>query len=39
MISVILFKIGKQSDFHVNYMYFHIVGAWRNFTVVEKTDK
>ena len=34
MISVILFKIGEQSNFHLNC--FQIVGAWRNFTVVEK---
>ena len=31
---VILFKIGKQSNFHLNC--FQIVGAWQNFTVVEK---
>ena len=34
MISVIPFKVGKQSDFLLNC--FQIVGAWRNFTVVEK---
>ena len=33
MISVILFKMGKQSDCHLNF--FQIV-AWRDFTVVTK---
>ena len=34
MIFMILINIGKQSDFHLNC--FQIVGAWWNFTVVEK---
>ena len=32
MISVILFKMGKQSDYHLSF--FQIVGAWRDFAVV-----
>ena len=34
MISVILFKLGKHSSFHLSC--FQIVGAWRDFTVVTK---
>ena len=34
MISVILFKMGKHSDFYLSF--FQIVGAWRDFTVVIK---
>ena len=34
MISVILFKMGKHSNFHLSY--FQIVDAWRDFTVVTK---
>ena len=34
MISVILFKMGKHSDFHLSF--FQIVGAWRNFTAATK---
>ena len=34
MISVILFKMGKHSDFY--FSFFQIVGAWRDFTVVLK---
>ena len=37
MISVILFKMGKHSDFHLSF--FQIVGAWRGFTVVTKMMK
>ena len=37
MISVILFKMGEQSDFHLSF--FQIVGAWRDFTVVTKMMK
>ena len=37
MISVILFKMGKHSDFHLSF--FQIVGAWRDFTVVTKLMK
>ena len=37
MISVILFKMGKHSDFHPNF--FQIVGAWWDFTVVTKLIK
>ena len=37
MISVILFKMGKHSDFHLSF--FQIVGAWRDFTVVTKLIK
>ena len=36
MISVRLFKMGKQSDFHLSF--FQIVGAWRDFTLF-KTGK
>ena len=32
MISVILSKMGKHSDFQLSF--FQIVGAWRDFTVV-----
>ena len=34
MISVILFKTGKHSDFYLSF--FQIVGGWRDFTVVIK---
>ena len=34
MISVMLFKMGKHSDFNLSF--FQIVGAWRDFTVVTK---
>ena len=37
MISVILFKMGKHSDFHPSL--FQIVSAWRDFTVVTKLMK
>ena len=37
MISLILFKMGEQSDFH--HSFFQIVGAWRDFTVVTKMMK
>ena len=37
MISVILFKMGKHSDFHLSF--FQIVGAWRDFRVVTKLMK
>ena len=37
MISMILFKIGKRSDFHLSF--FQIVGAWRDFPVVTKLIK
>ena len=37
MISVILFKMGKQSDFHLSF--FQIVNAWWDFTVVAKLMK
>ena len=37
MISAILFKIGKHSDFHLSF--FQIVGVWRDFTVVTKRMK
>ena len=37
MISVILFKMGKHSDFHLSF--FQIVSAWRDFTVVTNLMK
>ena len=37
MISVILFKMGKHGDFRPSF--FQIVSAWRDFTVVKKTDE
>ena len=37
MISVILFKMAKHSDFHLSF--FQIVGAWRDFTIVTKLMK
>ena len=37
MISVILFKMGKHSDFHLSV--FQIVGAGRDLTVVTKLIK
>ena len=37
MISAILFKMGRHSDFHLSF--FQIVGAWRDFTVVTKLMK
>ena len=37
MISVILLKMGKHSDFHLSF--FQIVGAWRDVTVVTKLVK
>ena len=37
MISVIVFKMGKHSDFHLSF--FHIEVAWRDFTVVIKLMK
>ena len=37
MISVILFKMSKHSDFH--FIFFQIEGAWQDFTVVTKLIK
>ena len=37
MISVILFKMSKHSDFHL--IFFQIEGAWQDFTVVRKLIK
>ena len=37
MISLVLFKMDKQSDFHLSF--FQIVGAWRDLTVVTKLMK
>ena len=37
MISVILIKMGKHSDFHLSF--FQIVSAWWDFTVVTKLTK
>ena len=37
MISVILFKLSKPSDFHL--IFFQIEGAWQDFTVVTKLMK
>ena len=37
MISVILFKMGKHSNFYLSF--FQIVGAWQDFTVVTKLMK
>ena len=37
MISVILFKLSKHSDFHL--IFFQIEGAWQDFTVVTKLIK
>ena len=37
MISVILFKLSKHSDFHL--IFFKIEGAWQDFTVVTKLIK
>ena len=37
MISVILFKLGKHSDFYLSF--FQIVGAWQDFTVATKLMK
>ena len=37
MISMILFKMSKHSDFHL--IFFQIEGAWRDFTVVKKLIK
>ena len=37
MISVILFKMSKHSDFHL--IFFQIEGAWQDFTVVTKLIK
>ena len=37
MISVILFKISKHSDFYL--IFFQIEGAWQDFTVVTKLTK
>ena len=37
MISVILFKLNKHSDFHL--IFFQIEGAWQDFTVVTKLIK
>ena len=37
MISVILFKMSKHSDFHL--IFFQIEGAWQAFTVVTKLIK
>ena len=37
MISVILFKMRKHSDFHL--IFFQIEGAWQHFTVVTKLIK
>ena len=37
MISLILFKLSKHSDFHL--IFFQIEGAWQDFTVVTKLMK
>ena len=37
MISVIIFKMSKHSDFHLSF--FQIVGGWQDFTVVTKLIK
>ena len=37
MIPVILFQMSKHSDFHL--IFFHIEGAWQDFTVVTKLTK
>ena len=37
MISVIFYKMGNHSNFHLSF--FQIVGAWQNFTVVTKLIK
>ena len=37
MISVILFKMGKHSDFHLSF--FQVIGGWRDFTIVTKLMK
>ena len=37
MISVIIFETDKHSDSHL--IFFQLVGAWRNFTVVAKVIK
>ena len=37
MMSLVLFKMGKHSGFHLSF--FQIVGAWRDFTVVTKLIK
>ena len=37
LISVILFKMSKHSDFHL--IFFQIEGAWQDFTVVTKLIK
>ena len=37
MISVILFKMDKRSDFHLSF--FQIVGAWQDFKFVTKRIK
>ena len=37
MISVILFKMSKHSDFHL--IFFQIEGAWQDFTVITKLMK
>ena len=39
MISVILFKMGEQSDFHLSFFQIVTIGAWRDFIVVTKTMK
>ena len=37
VISMILFQLGKKSDFHLSF--FQTAGAWRDFTVVTKLIK
>ena len=37
MISVILFKMSKHSDFH--FIFFQIEGTWQDFTIVTKLIK
>ncbi len=37
MIFVILFKMGKNSDFHLSF--FQIMGLWQDFTAVRKRIK
>ena len=37
MISVVLFKMSKHSDFHL--IFFQIEGAWQDFTLITKLMK
>ena len=39
MIFVILFKMGKHTDFHLSFFQIHVVGAWQDFTVITKLMK